>query len=323
MVYNLVVQVNQAAIYTSPIIVALILVTNTLNILVLCRRSLRTSSCTHYFLALSIDSFIYMIFTPVHMFLTSRFGISLDYSPIGCRIHSFFVFSPLLFFIVMLVCASIDRFCSSSSSVRIRNFSNVRVAQRVIIIVTIVTTIYMSPFLIIYHWDYNTNLCSQYSTRLTAIYLSTRVILYYIIGPLAMITFGLLTINNIRNQTRRVGAIVLQNQHRRTEGQLTRVLIIQVGIHLFFSLPAAVMYVMTTFVPSTNTSLFSGLRLISVIWQLAILFLSFFSYILSSTVFRTELVKMFKLHNRHNQIVHTLNLIQTRLTSRHAIDTRV
>jgi hypothetical protein len=223
----------------------------------------------------------------------------------------------------MLVCASIDRFCSSSSSVRIRNFSNVRVAQRVIIIVTIVTTIYMSPFLIIYHWDYNTNLCSQYSTRLTAIYLSTRVILYYIIGPLAMITFGLLTINNIRNQTRRVGAIVLQNQHRRTEGQLTRVLIIQVGIHLFFSLPAAVMYVMTTFVPSTNTSLFSGLRLISVIWQLAILFLSFFSYILSSTVFRTELVKMLKLNNRHNRIVHALNLLQTRFTSRNAIDTRV
>ncbi len=323
MVYNLLVEVNRIVIYISPIIVALILVTNTLNILVLCRRSLRTSSCTHYFLALSIDSFIYMIFTPVHMFLTSRFGISLDYSPIGCRIHSFFVFSPLLFFIVMLVCASIDRFCSSSSSVRIRNFSNVRVAQRVIIIATIVTTIYMSPFLIIYHWDYNTNLCSQYSTRLTAIYLSTRVILYYIIGPLGMITFGLLTINNIRNQTRRVGAIVLQNQHRRTEGQLTRVLIIQVGIHLFFSLPAAVMYVMTTFVPSTNTSLFSGLRLISVIWQLAILFLSFFSYILSSTVFRTELVKMLKLNNRHNRIVHALNLLQTRFTSRNAIDTRV
>jgi hypothetical protein len=253
-----------------------------------------------------------MIFTPVHMFLSSCFGISLDSLPVGCPIHSFFVFSPLLFYIAMLVCASIDRFCSISSSVRIRNFSNVRVAQRVIIIVTIVSTIYMSPFFVIYHWDYNANLCSQYSTKLTAIYLSTRVILYYIIGPLAMITFGLLTINNIRNQIRRVAPMVPRNQHRSTEGQLTRVLIIQIGIHLFFSLPAAVMYVITTFLPSTNTPLFSGLRLISVIWQLAIFFLSFFSYILWSTVFRIELIKMLKLKNRHNQIVHRFNFRQIR-----------
>lgn len=323
MVYNLLVEVNQITIYISPILVILILVTNTLNISVLSRRSLRTSSCTHYFLASAIDSFVYMIFTPVHMFLSARFGISLDSLPIGCRIHSFFVFTPLLFFIAMLVCASIDRFCSSSSSVRIRNFSNVRVAQRVIIIVTIVITIYMSPFLVIYYWNYNTNQCSQYSTTLIAVYLSTRVILYYIIGPLAMITFGLLTINNIRNQRRRTAPMIPQNQHRRIEGQLARVLLIQIGIHLFFSLPAAAMYVITTFVPSANTPFFSGLRLISVIWQLAILFFSFFSYILWSTVFRMELIKMFKLNNRHNQIVPRFHLRQIHFWPHYVMDTRV
>jgi hypothetical protein len=124
------------------------------------------------------------------------------------------------------------------------------------------------------------------------------------IGPLAMITFGLLTINNIRNQIRRVAPMVPRNQRRSTEGQLTRVLIIQIGIHLFFSLPAAVMYVITTFLPSTNTPFFSGLRMISVIWQMAILFFSFFSYILWSTVFRIELIKMFKL------VVHRFNFCQ-------------
>ncbi len=323
MVYNLLVEVNQIIIYISPILVVLILVTNTLNISVLSRRSLRTSSCTHYFLASAIGSLVYMIFTPVHMFLSTRFGISLDSVPFGCRMLSFFVFSPLLFFIAMLVCASIDRFCSSSSSVRIRNFSNVRVAQRVIIIATIVITIYMSPFPVIYYWDYNTNQCSQYSTTLTAVYLSTRVILYYIIGPLAMITFGILTINNIRNRRHRVAPMVSQNQHRRTEGQLARVLIIQIGIHLFFSLPIAVMYVMTTFIPSTNTPFFNGLRLICAIWQLGIFVFSFFSYILSSTVFRTELIKMLKLNNRHNQIVHRFHLRQIHFRPQNVMDTRV
>lgn len=68
-----------------------------------------------------------------------------------------------------------------------------------------------------------------------------------------MITFWLLTINNIRNQKRRVAPIAPHNSNRRPEGQLTRVLIIQVGIHLFFSIPTAVTYVITTFLPWINT----------------------------------------------------------------------
>jgi membrane-anchored glycerophosphoryl diester phosphodiesterase (GDPDase) len=149
------------------------------------------------------------------------------------------------------------------------------------------------------------------------------VILYYIIGPIGMITFGLLTIRNIRNQTLRVAPMVSQNRHRRTESQLSRVLLIQVGTHLFFSIPAAVVYVITTFIPSANTPFFSGLRLISVLWQQPIFFLSFFSYILSSTLFRTELLKMFKLNNRNNRIVQNFTLVRKRLLTRSMMDTRV
>jgi hypothetical protein len=223
----------------------------------------------------------------------------------------------------MLVCASFDRFCASSSSVRVRSFSSVRVAQRVIIIISISLSIYMSPFILISYWDYNKNVCSQYSTTLIVVYLSSRVVLYYIIGPIAMITFGLLTIRNIRNQTRRVAPMIPQNGHRRTEGQLTRVLLTQVGIHLFFSIPAAALYVITTFIPSANTPFFGGLRIITVLWQQPIFFLSFFSYILSSTLFRTELLKMFKFNNRRNQIMQSVNLGRTRLLTRNMMDTHV
>ncbi len=311
-VYDLLVQVNRSTVYLSWIIIASVVLTNTINISVLSRRNLRTSSCTHYFIALAIASLVYMCFTPLNMFLDNRFGLSLSYLPFGCRFQAFFVFAPLLFFTIMLVCASFDRFCASSTSVRMRNFSNRRIAQRVIIIISISLTIYMSPFTLIYHWDYNINQCEQYSTTLIVGYLYTRVILDYIIGPLGMITFGLLTIRNIRNQTRRVIPMGQQHRHRRTEGQLARVLIIQVGIHLFFSLPAAAMYVVTTFVPWANTPFFSGLRLISTLWQQPIFFLSFFSYILSSTAFRTELLKMLKLNNRNNRIVQSIILFRRR-----------
>jgi hypothetical protein len=257
------------------------------------------------------------------MFLDNRFGLSLSYLPFGCRFQSFFVFAPLLFFTIMLVCASFDRFCGSSTSARMRSFSTMRIAQRVIIIISILLTIYMSPFTLIYHWDYNLNRCVQYSTTLIVGYLYSRVILYYIIGPLCMITFGLLTIRNIRNQTRRVIPMGQQNRHRRTEGQLARVLIIQVGIHLFFSLPAAAMYVVTTFIPWANTPFFSGLRLISVLWQQPIFFLSFFSYILSSTVFRNELLKMLNLNNPHNGVVQSFTRVRRQILTRNMTDTRV
>ncbi len=117
-VYNLLVQVNRSTVYLSWIIIASVVLTNTINISVLSRRNLRTSSCTHYFIALAIASLVYMCFTPLNMFLDNRFGLSLSYLPFGCRFQAFFVFAPLLFFTIMLVCASFDRFCGSSTSVR-------------------------------------------------------------------------------------------------------------------------------------------------------------------------------------------------------------
>jgi len=263
-----------------------------------------------------------MWFTPVNLFLSNRFGISIDFSPFGCRMLAFFIFSSALFFTVMLACASIDRFFTSSSSVWLRSFSKVHIAQRVIIIVTILIIIYMSPFFLIFHWDYNKNQCLEYSTTLIIIYLSSRVILYYIIGPLVMTIFGLLTINNIRKQACRVGPLVPQNRRRRTESQLTRVLIIQIGIHLIFSLPTAVSYVLITFIPSIITPLVSGFRALSIIWQQATFFLSFFLYILSATVFRKELQKIFKLNNEHSELVRRFILVQ-RTFQNNTNDTRV
>jgi hypothetical protein len=76
-----------------------------------------------------------------------------------------------------------------------------------------------------------------------------------------------LTINNIRNQARRVMTVIPQNSHRRTDAQLTHVLIIQIVIHLIFSLPTVVTYIITTFMPSIITPTVTGFRAISIIWQ--------------------------------------------------------
>jgi hypothetical protein len=207
----------------------------------------------------------------------------------------------------MLVCASIDRFCSSSVSVRLRHLSQVRVARRIIIIIWILSLIYMSPFIFIYNYDStntNTNKCIQSSTTttLTAVYLMSRVILYYFLIPICLIIFGLLTISNIRNQRRRVIPVNQPNIHRRTESQLARMLIIQVALYILFFTPSCIIYIIVTFVPSMNTSYYSTIRSLAGVWQQGGYFISFFLYVLTGKIYRQELKKMFKCDRIHNNV---------------------
>jgi hypothetical protein len=200
----------------------------------------------------------------------------------------------------MLAFASVDRFFASAPVVAMRNISQVRVARRIIITTIILNVMYTTPFLFIYYFDSKTNQCVTYSSTFDNIYLSSRIILSYIMIPVAMGIFGLLTIRNIQAQALRITPAVLnlqrQNRHRRTEGQLARMLMLQVSAYLVFSTPAGVGYTLVTFMPSMNTIFVNQLRVMFSLWQQCIYFLSFFLYILSSKTYRQELKNMFKLH---------------------------
>jgi hypothetical protein len=303
--YDLNTETTRVSVYVLPVLITFILITNIINICVLCRKSLRMSSCTYYFLVMAVASLVYLPFTPINMYLNIRFGLNIAFSAFGCRIVLFFTFTAALIFIVSLVCASADRYCASSSSVRLRRFSNPRVAYRIIIVATLLIMIYLIPFLIINHWDDSTKRCAQYSNTLIVVYLSSRVVLHYILGPLMMAIFGMLTIQNIRSQGRRMQPVSHQGRRRRTEGQLSRMLIIQVGTYLLFSLPVCVTYILVTFLPSIVTPLVSGIRAITIFWQLGAFFVSFFLYILSADIYRTELKKMLHLNGNQARVIPT------------------
>ena len=234
------------------------------------------------------------------VYFRNRFGILLSASPVSCRVMNTMIYSSALFVTLMLIFASIDRYLSSSSSLRLRQYSQVRIAQRLIPLVLLLTLIYSSPFSLINYWDSSSNRCVQYSSTLISIYLSSRIVLFYFIGPFIMAVFGLLTISNIRHQTSRIAPIAMrragQSSQRRSEGQLARMLIIQVGAYIIFSTPSAITYTITTFVPSMNTPVLAGLRTISLMWQQGTYLLTMFLYILTANVYRQEMIKVFRLH---------------------------
>ncbi|UJR19272.1 hypothetical protein I4U23_022401 [Adineta vaga] len=271
--YNFIQRVKKTLVYSFSITTTLVIITNLLNLSILSRRPLRSSSCTYYFLASIPPVLVSTIVSPLNGILQYSFDFYMNNTQITCKVFVFLAFSTPLWYGLMLVCASIDRFFSSSLSIRLRHLNQVSVAKRIIIFVWILSSIYMSPFLVIYDYDsryIDNRSCTLYdSTTLTTIYLMSRVILQFLLIPMMLSIFGALTIYNIRSS------------HRRTEGQLARMLIVQVVAYFIFFAPTSIIYILSTFISSMGTPYYLTIRNITIAWQQGAFFVSFFLYILT------------------------------------------
>ncbi|CAF1030028.1 unnamed protein product [Rotaria sordida] len=296
-------QANDAAIFIQPIHLTLTIVTNALNIFILSRRTLRPFPCTHYFLVYSIFSILYACFTCPLQFLRS-YGILWTNTPVGCRMQTYIFQTTTSIANLMILLASIDRFCSSSQSVKFRSISNMKTTRWMIFIGIILYTIFMSPLMAISYWN---NRCLQYSNIYITIYMSSQITVYYGLTLLMMALFSLLTIFNIRQQLTRVRAIIRSNRNQRTEGQLSRMLLVQTIAYLLFTFPIGVIQILLIFLPSMRTPLIQGLQMIFVMWQQCIFFLSFFLFIASGSIYRQEMIRLFKQMYKHDDLtqIHT------------------
>jgi hypothetical protein len=300
---QLLAQVLQANIYLQPVQFTLTVTTNILNLCVLSSRALRSSPCTHYFLAYAVLSIMYNSLVCPTQFLR---GFDLDWAntPVGCKIHFYILFLLPFTARIMLVLASFDRYRSSSKSLRFHSRSTISIVRTIIIISSILCAIYMSPMLTIYYFNETTGVCTIYSNRLGNIYVFSQIIIYYISTPILMIVFGILTIYNIHQTAGRTEFQAMRTRGRRTEGQLARMLILQVSVHLVLTTLFGVTYTMNALIPSTRTPDILAIRYILVIWQQSDYFLSFFLYIFSGKVYRKQLLRILKFIKRPNLKIH-------------------
>jgi hypothetical protein len=309
-------QVLLANIYIQPVHFCVTITTNILNIRILCSRVLRSSPCTHYFLAYAVFSIIYTcIICPTE--ILRSFYIEWSNTRVTCKIQYYIVYLPPFLASVMLVLASFDRYCSSSQSRQLHSASTTRTAKFSIVIGTILFAIYLIPMLIIYNWDVTTNTCLQYSNPLISVYISSQIILFYIAEPILMAIFGLLTISNIRRHVTRIGLQPVLVHGRRTERQLARMLLLQISVHLILTVPFGVVYSMNAFAPSTRTPNILAVRYILVIWQQCDYFMSFFLYVLSGSAYREQLIRILKFIKCRNPTIHPLRNQQTGIRHEH------
>ena len=290
---DLLAQVRYVGIYIQPIQFFLAITTNILNICILCSRTLRLSPCTHYFLAYAVFSIIYTcVLCPIQ--ILRAFSIDWVIGTASCKIQFYILYAIPFQANLMLIFSSLDRYCSSSHSRLLNSMSTIRKARLFIVIGTLLCVVYISPMLAIYQWDTLTNTCMPISSTLINIYVFSQIVLYYILEPLLLLIFGLLTISNIHRQRTLVIPLPMARRGRRTEGQLTRMLLVQVGVHLIFAVPYGVTYCMNSFDVSTQTSTVTAVRLIFVMWQQCDYFVSFFLYVLSGIVYRKQFIKILK-----------------------------
>ncbi|CAF2924144.1 unnamed protein product, partial [Rotaria sp. Silwood2] len=118
--------------------------------------------------------------------------------------------------------------------------------------------------------------------------------------PLLMIIFGFLTISNIRRQSTRLVYLSVCMRRRRSERQLTQMLLLQVGVHLILTLPFGIIYCMNSLKPSTRTPDVLAVRYILLMWQQLDYFISFFLYFLSGRVYREQLLYLLKFNNSYH-----------------------
>ena len=322
---------NKLAISIGIIYIVLGTAGNILNIFLFTRRTLRTlSPCIAFMLVASI---VNMLNISTYVVLRMLIGFSITpayYSSVLCKLQIFIYNISITLSNWLMTCCCIDRFCSSSRNADVRQYSNMKNAYRIIVIVTsIIILLYLQIF---YCYDANQpggSSCNLINNTCNIINSVFAFVLQAIGPPIFMLVFGIGTYNHIRiaRQQRAVPIEMAtvrsnansgdhtgnnnqnnrKNQHGRNNqnNNVLLMLCVQVILLILFSLPLLVFKIYSSvpvyFVKSSTQISIENLLLNLAVWlNLFDKIFSFYIYTLVSGFFRRELAKMFT-KNRVNR----------------------
>ncbi len=227
---------------------------NGFNIVILTRKSLRTNSCSFYFLSSTIANNICLLCGLSTRLLS---GYNLDptvWNTIVCKFRFYITYMSLALSACFLVYASIDRWTSSSLNVRIRSFSRIQIARRMVIYTTLIACILYSQAFYCYASIPNQFPMNCYCPDIICRMFNDIIflILFSIIPPILMLTFGWMTIQNVKRIRQQVNPNASQNHRynhlmKRKDYQMITMLLIQVIIFFVCVTPAGISKAYTTF----------------------------------------------------------------------------
>lgn len=294
---------------------------NSLNLCIFTRPNLYRSPCTLYLIAASIDNLLVTYTTMITRLLADGYSIDPTANSMAfCKVRYYvgyvlFALSPYFF-----ILACFDRYCSSSQSVVLRSWSDRRIAKRLIVVAIIAAClvyVHMAIFFEVQAISATFTYCYSrrgvYSTFYSIFYL----IAYCLLPPFFMGLFTILTLNNVRRQSRQImPGVAMQGVHRRLDRQLMRMLLYQVSTQLVCVVPFAILSLMGIF--TTTTAVLNFLNQLARIPLFFSYSASFYVFTLSSPVYKYELMKFIKYRQsgRRDQEQLTLGTL-TAVPNRH------
>ncbi|CAF5028278.1 unnamed protein product [Rotaria sp. Silwood1] len=259
---------------------------------------LHKNSCAFYFLCATIFDLLSIIFGVTTRFANDHLGSTLlNTNRVYCKLRASLVSAIPLVSMYLVLLSSVDRYMSSSMSVRLRSFSQMKIAYRAIIIAIVISFLSCSHILVSY------DLRPICATRpgSYAMFDSMFVIFWLgVIPHISMLIFGFLTIMNIRRTKRRIRVqlqtinltIYHQTQYfeRKKDKQLIIMMLCQVGLSSLLIMTRMISYAYYILKPRATG--YEGLvdtflMSFTIILYYANFAKSFYIYTLSSHLFRS------------------------------------
>jgi hypothetical protein len=288
---------------------------NILNCLIFTRRSLVRNSCSIYFLASSIANFLAIYFGCLTRLL-GTFNINPPASQMAlyCKTKTFLTYIGLAGSAWFIVGACADRYASSSLAVRIRSFSQVKVARRVVIIISIIV-------ILVY---FQMNFCFDGTIQAANCYPSTPfcntwndynlLVTFSLFPPILMLILGWMTIQNVRNGRH------LRRETSAKDRQLTAMLLIQVTCITILSMPISIQKIYAAITlnqtkDAYQTAVANFFATFVVLLALMNASTSFYLFTLTGKVFRQQLKLLFFSNQRQATIQPTAT-VMIKMTNR-------
>ncbi|UJR10937.1 hypothetical protein I4U23_015122 [Adineta vaga] len=213
-----------------------------LNIIIFVQRSFRTNSCAIYFLAASCARLIFIDFTILLNDLSMGYDIDPARDSIGfCKVKWYISCVTTILPVSFIVLACIDRLTLSSLSLRRLGWSQPRFAYRLIAGVSLFWLIFSIHAIIggTVLSEPGFSMCYIQPGAYTYFMTTYSVVINYLLPPILMMIFGLLTIINVRRTQRQIHPMTNPGYAQRKDLLLLRMLLFQVLINVIFIIPAS------------------------------------------------------------------------------------
>ena len=292
---------------------------NICNCFIFLQKSLRSNPCSHYLLISSIANIIALtFFIPTNIYALIKTNPN-AYSLIYCKLRLYIYHTLLMISRYLIIFACIDRACLSSRQVFIRNFSQIRLARILCIIIIIFW------FIATIHIPIMDQIQSGYCIMpgIYSLIFSIYVVIFAgFIPPILMSVCSLITLRNLHSVHVRIHTTNIQTNRvmRRRDFHLTRMLTAQVVVYILTTTPYPLntLYAAITLSNTKNNDQQVIESFIYFITSTFLLFInpsaSFYIYIVTSKAFRKEfkiafinLRRMIFCRERINAIVPSRN----------------